>query len=46
MKRYGLAFVILALLLTLSGRAFSQTIIVLGDQKTTGYNPTGKISDI
>jgi pilus assembly protein CpaC len=35
MKGYGLAFVILALLLTLSGRAFSQTIIVLGDKKTT-----------
>jgi Flp pilus assembly protein, secretin CpaC len=40
MKGYGLAFVILALLLALSGSAFAQTVIVLGDQKTTGYDLT------
>jgi pilus assembly protein CpaC len=40
MIRYALAFFILALSLTLSGKAFSQTIVVLGDKKTTSYDLT------
>lgn len=39
-KGYGLAFVIFTLLLTLSGRAFSQAVIVLGDKNTAGYDLT------
>jgi len=40
MKESALVFFVFALLLALSGRAFSQTIIVLGDQKTTSLDLT------
>ena len=40
MKGYALAFFILALWLTLSGSAFSQTIIVLGEGKETKLDLT------